>query len=130
MPLASPLASTGIAGAQAQTNGDDLPALNKQAGQLFGQAKYTEATPIAERALALAERQYGPDHRIVALSANNLGALYQAQGRYADAEPYLKRSLAIREKALGPDHIEVAQSLNNLATLYNAGGVMAMPSLS
>jgi CHAT domain-containing protein/tetratricopeptide (TPR) repeat protein len=58
----------------------------------------------------------------VALSLNNLAALYHATGRYAEAEPLYKRALAIREKALGPDHPHVAQSLNNLALLYKDTG--------
>ena len=56
----------------------------------------------------------------MALSLNNLAALYVAQGRYAEAEPLYKRSLAIQEKALGPDHPDVGTSLNNLAGLYTA----------
>jgi TPR repeat protein len=40
----------------------------------------------------------------VAISLNNLAALYRAQGQYAQAEPLFKRSLAILAKALGPDH--------------------------
>jgi len=63
-----------------------------------------------------------PTHPDVAISLNNLAALYEDQGDYAKAEPLYRRSLAIREKALGPNHPDVATSLENLAALYRATG--------
>jgi hypothetical protein len=48
-------------GAQAQ-GADDLAALRSQVSQLHGQGKYTEATPIAERYVALARQKHGQDH--------------------------------------------------------------------
>ncbi len=53
----------------------------------------------------------------MALSLNNLAALYQAQDRYAEAELFYSWSLAIYEKALGPEHPDVATSLENYAVL-------------
>src|SRR6202035_988950 len=70
------------------------------------------------QSLAMREKVFGPDHPDVALSLNNLAAVYQHQSRYADAEPLFKRSLAINEKTLGPGHPDVARSLNNLGSLY------------
>ena len=61
----------------------------------------------------------------MAISLNNLAALYSAQGKYAEAEPLYQRSLRIREKALGREHPDIALSLNNLATLYNNQGKYA-----
>ena len=87
---------------------DELSVLNDQLIKLYQAGKYSKAFPVAQRALALAERLHGPDHPDVATALNNLAFLYQAQGRYADAEPLFKRSLAIKEKALGPDHPDVA----------------------
>jgi len=100
----------------------DLAALNKRVVSLYGQGKYAEAIPLAERAVKLAEATYGPDHPSTATSLDNLAVLYDTQGRYAEAEPLLRRALAIREKALGPDHPDTALSLNNLAALYRAQG--------
>ena len=56
----------------------------------------------------------------LAMSLNNLAALYDAQHKYAQAEPLYKRSLAIWEKVLGPDHPYVCASLENMAELYRA----------
>jgi CHAT domain-containing protein/Flp pilus assembly protein TadD len=100
----------------------DAAALNQQVTQLYNQGRYSEAIPLAQRALAILEKARGPDHPDVANSLNNLARLYSAQGRYFDAELFHKRSLAILEKAFGPDHPDVAASLNNLAEVYYAQG--------
>ena len=67
-------------------------------------AAYAEARTLFERALAIWEKELGPDHPDTASSLNNLGYLLQAQGDLAGARPLYERALAIREKALGPDH--------------------------
>jgi len=41
---------------------------------------------VAKKALDVAEKMVGPDHRAVAVSLNNLAELYRAQGYYAQAE--------------------------------------------
>jgi tetratricopeptide (TPR) repeat protein len=83
---------------------------------------YTGAQRAWERALALDERLFGPDHPQVATSLNNLAELYRALGRYREAEPLYQRALELHERALGPEHPYVATGLNNLALLYEAEG--------
>src|SRR5215467_11538142 len=100
----------------------EAAALNQQVVQLYNQRRYSEAMPLAQRALAIQEKALGPNHPSVANLLNNLAFIYVNQGRYAEAEPLYKRSLAIREKALGPDHPDVAASLSNLAELYKDQG--------
>ena len=78
--------------------------LNNLAVLYRAQAKYAEAEPLYQRALAIQEKVLGPEHPDVANSLNNLAFLYGAQGKYAEAEPLYQRSLAIWEKALGPEH--------------------------
>jgi tetratricopeptide (TPR) repeat protein len=63
-----------------------------KAGMLYQQGQYSEAAKVAEEALSVAEKTFGPDHPAVAVSLNNLGELYRAQGRYSEAEPLFKRS--------------------------------------
>ncbi len=92
--------------------------LNQQVLQLLNQGKYSEAIPLAQRALAIREKTLGREHPDVATSLNNLALLYDNQGNYPQAEPLYQRSLAIWEKALGREHPDVASSLNNLAALY------------
>jgi CHAT domain-containing protein/tetratricopeptide (TPR) repeat protein len=108
---------------QARERGtDDLDALNKQVQTLYSQGKYAEATEIAKRSLALAQKKFAPDHPAVGTALNNLALLYESQGHYAEAEPLYKRALAILEKSLGPDRPDVGKSLSNLAQLYSAQG--------
>jgi tetratricopeptide (TPR) repeat protein len=96
--------------------------LNQTATYMRERARYAEAQPLYERALAIQEKVLGPDHPDVAMSLNNLANLHRAQGRYVEARPLYERALAIREKALGPDHLDVAASLNNLGELnYKQG---------
>jgi CHAT domain-containing protein len=96
--------------------------LNQQAMTLDSEGRYTEAVPLAERALAIREEQLGENHHDVATSLNNLAALYREMGNYRKAEPLFQRALAIEEQALGSDHPDVANSLNNLAGVYSAMG--------
>jgi tetratricopeptide (TPR) repeat protein len=96
--------------------------LNQGGYYLNGRARYAEAEPLFQRALAIEERGMGPDHPDTATGLNNLALLYKSQGRYGEAEPLYRRALAIREKASGPDHPDIAQSLNNLALLYRGQG--------
>ena len=81
-----------------------------------------EAEPLYKRALAIKEKDLGPEHPLVAASLNNLAKLFKAQGRHAEAEPLHMRALTIREKVLGPEHPSVATNLNNLAELYRDQG--------
>jgi tetratricopeptide (TPR) repeat protein len=111
------LTATGSLPAKAQQS-DDLKSLNQQMIQLAQAGKYAEATDVAQRALALAERQLGPDHPAVGIRLNMLALLYRTQGRYAEAEPLYQRAIAIAEKSLGPDHPTVGTALTTLAELY------------
>ncbi len=86
---------------------------------LDGLARYAEAEPLYQRALAIAEKSYGPDHPSVARDLNNLAELLRATNRPEDAEPLVHRALAIDEKSYGPDHPSVATDLNNLALLLS-----------
>ena len=80
--------------------------------------RYAEAALLLERALAICERIFGPDHPDVAQSLSNLATVYRKQGRYAEAQPPHERALAIRERAFGPNHPNVAESVHELAVLY------------
>jgi tetratricopeptide (TPR) repeat protein len=101
---------------------NDPLVLNNLAVVLGARAQYSEAEPLNRRALAIDEKNLGPDHPRVAIDLNNLAELYRKQGKYSEAEPLFKRALAIDEKALGPDHPRVAIDLNNLAELYRKQG--------
>jgi tetratricopeptide (TPR) repeat protein len=99
--------------------------LNAVGYYLDARARFSEAEPLFQRALAIREKILGPEHRDVAGSLNNLAGLYYEQGEYARAEPLYQRALEIREKILGSEHPKVAACLNNLAELYRAQGKYA-----
>jgi len=99
--------------------------LDLQIQQLEKQGKDTEALPVAEEALRIAEATFGAEHPNTATALNAVGVIYTALGKYAEAEPLYQRSLAIREKSFGPDHPYVAVSLTNLAQLYDDRGEYA-----
>jgi tetratricopeptide (TPR) repeat protein/CHAT domain-containing protein len=101
---------------------DEAAALNNRVAELNRAGKFSEAIPLAQRALAIKEEVLGPDHPDVATTLNNLAVLYDNLGRYADAEPLYRRALAIREKALGPGHPDIARSLADMAGLYENQG--------
>jgi CHAT domain-containing protein/Tfp pilus assembly protein PilF len=101
---------------------EEAKQLSARVVELYGQAHYEEAIPLAQRALAIAENLLGPDHPDIGILLNSLAALYTATGAYENAEPLLQRALAITDKVLGSEHPDTATSLNNLATLYQATG--------
>jgi tetratricopeptide (TPR) repeat protein len=64
----------------------------------------------------------GREHKLVALTINNLASVYRALGRYADAEPLFDRALRINQSVYGSRHPETATVLANLAELYKDQG--------
>jgi tetratricopeptide (TPR) repeat protein len=92
--------------------------LDRAATYLQVHARLAEARPLAERALAITEAAYGPDHPDVAIRLNNLALIWRDLGEPGTARPLADRALAITEAAYGPDHPDVATRLNNLALIW------------
>jgi MinD-like ATPase involved in chromosome partitioning or flagellar assembly len=83
-------------------NSEELASfLGRASAMLRHLARFSEAEPLARRALAIAEASFGPDHPRVATDLNNLARLLRATNRLAEAEPMYRRALAIDEEALG-----------------------------
>ena len=55
-----------------------------------------QAEPLYKRALTIAEKALGPDHPNVAMSLNNLAALYRATKRDKEAETLEQRATRIQ----------------------------------
>lgn len=91
------------------------------ANRAYEHGRYDEAETYLKAAL---EEVEGDDSRDLdlAVSLNNLAAVYEAQGRYPEAEPFYIRSLAILERVLGPRDPSVGYGLNNLGALYESQG--------
>ena len=77
------------------------------------------ARPLYERALAIVEKLYDPQHPDVAAGLNNLALLLEDEGKPAEALPLYERSLAIKEAILEPNHPSVASTLRNIAVLLD-----------
>jgi hypothetical protein len=75
------------------------------------------ALPLNERALAIAEATYGPDHPAVAIYLSNLAMAHEVLGEPATARPLTERALAIAEARLPPDHPHLAVYRKNLDAL-------------
>jgi len=105
----------------------------EQAGMLWNNlgshlqmvADYAGARESLERALAIDERVYGPDHPNVARDVNNLGMVLKDLGDLADAQEAYERALAIDERVYGPDHPNVATDVNNLGRVLHDLGDLA-----
>jgi len=99
--------------------------LNRVGQYLTARARYQEAEPLLQRALALAQRVWGEMHPQTAASLSALASLSERQGKYAQAEQLYDRALAIRENYVGSEQAETASSLNQLALLYAREGKYA-----
>jgi tetratricopeptide (TPR) repeat protein len=107
----------------ADSTGDDLAWLyNRTATYLQEHGQPGAARPLYERALAIDEAAYGPDHPTVAIDLNLLATALHGLGQPGAARPLLERALAIDEAAYGPDHPTVAAALDNLANVLHALG--------
>jgi tetratricopeptide (TPR) repeat protein/transcriptional regulator with XRE-family HTH domain len=96
--------------------------LQSAGAYLADRARFREAYPLLQQALARLEHHLGPEHTDIARTFDRLGRCFELQGKYAEAEPFLVQALSIRERQLGGDHPETAESLNNLAMLYRNQG--------
>jgi tetratricopeptide (TPR) repeat protein len=77
---------------------------------------------LFERALAIRERLFGPQHSDTAEILINLSGVLLDMGDLEGARPLVERSLAIWEKVLGPEHPQTTWSLNSLARVLHAQG--------
>ncbi len=93
-----------------------------EANTLWRAGKNDDALPLAERALAIREKELGTEHPEVAAALVSLANIYSDNGEYDKAESLYRRGLEIREKAFGKDDISLSPILNNLGILYKDKG--------
>lgn len=98
---------------------EDWKNLVEEGNASYERGKIPEAEVKFLAALELAEK-FGEEDVRLALSLNNLAAMYHEQGKYTMAEPLYKRALDIRIKAHGDKHPDIALNHHNLALLYSA----------
>ena len=109
------------AAAPAFAQSDALKQAWQQISALNGAGKSAEAALWAQKAVDLAQAEFGELSIAYINSLYSLANLESGLNR-AEAEQLLKRTLDIREKVQGPEHPDVARNLNNLALLYEGEG--------
>jgi eukaryotic-like serine/threonine-protein kinase len=83
-----------------QLDGDPKRAvmLNNVGSKLAMASRFREAEPYFRRALALNERDLGPEHPVLVATLNNVGNTLSALGRPTEALDVWRRALAILER--------------------------------
>jgi CHAT domain-containing protein/Tfp pilus assembly protein PilF len=101
----------------------DNAALSLDLGKVYWmRGDYQHAQSLAEHALEIYQKAYGPDHPSDARALSDIGFALHGAGDYTGAEPYLERALEIDRKALGPEHLETVTVLERVAfNLQRAG---------
>jgi tetratricopeptide (TPR) repeat protein len=85
---------------------------------LVYQARYDEAAPVLQEALAMQERIFGKLHPQVAMGLNTLGLLQLRRGQFAEAEKDFTRMADINRAAYDDRHYLVGIALLNLGQTY------------
>ena len=91
--------------------------LSAEAVRLHNAGKYTEALPLAKRALQLREQALAPGHALVVDALSNLAELHAARRDYGTARDYYQRVLTIYEQSPPRERAAVARVLDNAAYL-------------
>jgi tetratricopeptide (TPR) repeat protein len=82
----------------------------------YGQhLRIDEATELRREALAIAEKNFGPDDIWIGEACNDLACSLVLKLDYQEAARQFRRALRIFKSKLGPDHIFVAICRSNLA---------------
>ncbi len=100
--------------------------LSVASGYLLDRARFQEARGLLERALALTEASYGPDHPETAGRLRSLGQVVGYLGDKALARQHLERALTIDQAAYDPDDPEVVVDLLRLGQLLPDLGDLAL----
>ena len=99
-----------------------LEDLEKQSREKFSQSQFLDARPLAERALGLSLKKYGPKHPGYLKNLLLLARIDEKLGNYSMAEEGMLNALNIVEKSRGSESLAYAGTADNLATLYDVMG--------
>jgi len=91
----------------------------------YDQGKYQQALPIAQQALEIREKEFGPEHPDTAEALSQLARLNDVLGILQPSRIPISASTCHPRKDTRPEHRDTARSLNNLANLYQIIGAYA-----
>jgi hypothetical protein len=80
--------------------------------------RFTNAVPIAEETLKLAESNLGIDDPFTLKIMHDLASSYHQARRWADALPLFQKTLNLRTSRLGPDHADTLKTMYDLAVAH------------
>nr|MDJ0976832.1 CHAT domain-containing protein [Planctomycetota bacterium] len=124
--LAGPAASEEELSAEDAKEIARADALVDRVVELYMEARYEEAVPLAREALAIAERIYAEDDARLAYYLFNTASPVSAAGDFKTARPLLDRALALLEAEEVKDELLISSVLNDLATgLQRTGNAQA-----
>lgn len=107
-----------IAAAADKPEADKANQFVAEAERLRVAGKFQAALHLAQQAVALREKLFGPNHLEVANALHTTAILHKELGEYLCADALLRRVISIQEITLGPKHLDVAASLDDLGELY------------
>jgi len=117
LALAGAVLLAAMTAALAQEPSAELKGLEASAAGHYRAGDYASALEVAERALALTIREFGPEHERVGIQSYGAGLTAEAAGKSADAERHYALSVRVREKVYGPDSAGTAQAVEKLAAV-------------
>ena len=100
--------------ARAGEGSKELQDLQATSRDFYKSGDFNAALDFGERALALMERELGPESEQMGIQTWGLGLTSEQAGRLDLAEKYYARSVKIREKVYGPESAGTMQAVENL----------------
>lgn len=92
------------------------------AEMLYRQAKFQDAILKYEEVLKQQEASLGPKHSAIAITLNNMAAVYFGAGNAQNAQEIYQKVATLQAETLGKDHREYIKTMSNMAVLLNAAG--------
>jgi CHAT domain-containing protein len=96
--------------------------MSEQVQQLRKEGRISQAIPLAQQTVQVAQATFGPNDRHVGLSLDELGVPLSDQDDFAGAEAALRRALSIFQKISAPQSKDVGAALLSLAKFYHDHG--------
>jgi len=96
--------------------------LEIQAKALYDAGRYDEGIRLEVEVLEIRVKRLGPVDPVVAVTLDNLAALYADKGDYVRAEQLINIAWQIAERTLPPDHYYATRILYNQASMYDDRG--------
>ncbi len=92
------------------------------ATQLWRAGKYSDALPLAERALEIRQKETGAENFDVSQALTVIANIYSEMAEFEKSAIFYRRAMEMREKIVGKNDITLTPILNNFGLLYKEKG--------